>query len=114
MNSLEAHFEGLRSFADTYTEGAIKRERSGLSLLRVIQRMDKVADREIDIIHQRAEEHAAQGKSPAIACRKGCGYCCYQVVAASIPEVLLVADYLRKNRSTAELEATVKKLAAYL
>lgn len=33
----------------------------------------------------------------AIQCAPGCGYCCHLKVTGSIPEIVVIADYLRKN-----------------
>jgi hypothetical protein len=42
------------------------------------------------------------GKS---ACRKGCFFCCFQHVEASLPEILLLSDHLRRNLSPLEMTA---------
>ena len=39
----------------------------------------------------------AQRADDLIACRKGCAYCCTQLVAATAPEALLVAATIRKR-----------------
>src|SRR5579871_1376413 len=34
-------------------------------------------------------------QKPAIACRKGCGFCCHVTITATAPEIFLVANWLR-------------------
>jgi Fe-S-cluster containining protein len=41
----------------------------------------------------------------SVACKAGCGHCCYQVVAVSPPEALTIFDHLKRLREPAELEA---------
>jgi Fe-S-cluster containining protein len=37
----------------------------------------------------------AEPAKPAIACRKGCGFCCHLTITATAPEIFLVANALR-------------------
>ena len=46
-----------------------------------------------------------------IACGPGCPFCCHVRLTASPPEILLVADHLRKTWPAAKLDALKKKLA---
>src|ERR1700761_1237310 len=34
---------------------------------------------------------------PAVACRKGCGFCCHVPITATAPEIFLVANALREQ-----------------
>jgi hypothetical protein len=34
-------------------------------------------------------------QKPAIACRKGCGFCCHLTITATAPEIFLIANWLR-------------------
>ncbi len=60
----------------------------------------------LEVLHQ-------QGKSPDIACRKGCSYCCGTRIMASIPEVLRLASWVVENFSKEELGALRKRLAEF-
>jgi hypothetical protein len=48
---------------------------------------------------------------PALACRKGCAYCCWNWVGATAPEIFLLARTLRRQEGT-ELAATIRAAAA--
>lgn len=41
---------------------------------------------------------------PALACKEGCDWCCYQRVGAAAPEVFRIIAYLRQTLSPAEFE----------
>lgn len=45
-----------------------------------------------------------------IACAAGCPWCCHIRLTASIPEVLLVLDYLRRTLSAEELATLTRKV----
>ena len=51
--------------------------------------------------------------SRVIACHEGCHWCCHLKVSATAPEVLLLADYLRRSAPPQVLE-TAKRRAAEL
>ena len=34
-------------------------------------------------------------QKPAVACRKGCGFCCHVTITATAPEIFLIANWLR-------------------
>jgi Fe-S-cluster containining protein len=46
----------------------------------------------------------------AIACRAGCAWCCSLFVSATAPEILQIADYLRKTRSSDDLAVLHERL----
>jgi hypothetical protein len=50
-------------------------------------------------------------RPPALACKEGCDWCCYLNVGTSAPEVIRIAEYLRKTLSAEELEAIRQRLA---
>jgi hypothetical protein len=54
---------------------------------------------------------AAPPPVPA-ACKAGCAFCCSLQVGATPPEVLTMADHLRKSRTDAELATLVERLQA--
>jgi Fe-S-cluster containining protein len=53
---------------------------------------------------------------PCLGCPDGggCTYCCYQGVVATVPEILLLADYLRHHRSADELEGIKNRCRDYI
>jgi Fe-S-cluster containining protein len=47
---------------------------------------------------------------PPIACKEGCAWCCYKLVGTAAPEVLRIADYLRRTLAPADLEALCERV----
>ena len=60
----------------------------------------------LEILHQK-------GLSPAIACRKGCAYCCGTQIMATVPEVLRLAEWIKENFSEEEQKALKDRLSAF-
>lgn len=54
--------------------------------------------------------NGATGK-PAIACRKGCGFCCHVTITATAPEIFLIANFLR-DQYRDDLEALLYRVQA--
>ena len=48
---------------------------------------------------------------PAIACRKGCGFCCHVTITATAPEIFLIANSLRDQYKD-DLEALLYRVQA--
>jgi Fe-S-cluster containining protein len=73
------------------------------------------ASRAAEIVHQAFE--ASLGQAPPkldIACRKGCGYCCHNWVAATAPEVFLIARHVRSqpDGDASAADAVIARAAA--
>lgn len=49
-------------------------------------------------------------ESPPVACKAGCAWCCYQLVAASVPEVVRIASFLRDTLPSQDYAATIDRL----
>src|SRR5438477_188820 len=54
------------------------------------------------------------GEIANIECKKGCGFCCTQMVAVTIPEVLRLADHIRSTWSEEERAALDLRMASYM
>jgi Fe-S-cluster containining protein len=70
------------------------------------------AARVAEIVHQVFEASLAQ--TPAkldTACRKGCGYCCHAWVAATAPEVFLIARHLQSRADSKQSDSSADWLA---
>ena len=77
---------------------------------------DVVALAECVLARAEREMAAARRADPPVrppACQRGCAWCCYLLVPVSVPEVVLLAQYLRDTRSAAELEALIARLASH-
>lgn len=96
--------QGLDGFAErTFRKGLA----DGQGLVHLKQITDKVRSVADD------EMEGAQRAGPAVACKKGCAYCCYQPVSVNIPEVLYLASYIRENYSPEELEQLRSRMSEY-
>jgi Fe-S-cluster containining protein len=60
-------------------------------------------------VHQIVDPLIA-GEMRKSACRKGCFFCCFQPVEANLPEVLLLADHLRRTLSPQEMSALRERM----
>ena len=64
---------------------------SAVSTIELARRINELTDRSI------GQVHAACHDGHRIACRSGCTYCCMFPVAASAPEVLAIAAFVREG-----------------
>lgn len=102
----EKQFNGLRSFAETYGNSTLDRERSLAGLEKLIRKVELTADRSIENLER------ARPVNP-VKCAAGCWHCCTQLVAATVPEVLTVASYVREHFSESEQAEVRNRLRAY-
>ncbi len=62
-----------------------------------------------------AMDHSLANNKPgdAIACRKGCSYCCHNFAGATVPELLLIARFVRDQPAgyQRDLESTLAPVA---
>ena len=49
-------------------------------------------------------------ESPKVACDVSCAWCCYQQVKVSLPEVMLIAEYVRASMDDECKKALLKRL----
>jgi hypothetical protein len=52
--------------------------------------------------------------APAVECRKGCSWCCYQLVATTAPEVIYAARFIRATFDNAEFRTLRDHLATHV
>jgi hypothetical protein len=70
----------------------------GLILLDELRKRPSGASRAADIALEAAESTLARRERPvAIACKRGCAFCCHGLVSASAPEVLRIARWIALN-----------------
>jgi len=108
------HMGGLQNFAESYGDSKLKRSRSEESLTALIRKVDIVAAGESKEMWANIENLTTRVGLLKPDCKIGCDHCCYQVVAATIPEVLNVAAYVRANFSAEQQEELKTKLANYM
>jgi Fe-S-cluster containining protein len=88
--------------------GTVEALKTGRTPLKVIE----VAERAAALAEKAVEEFMAADPPPPLACREGCDWCCHLPVGAAAPEVLRIAEYLRRTLSPEELQATRQRAAA--
>lgn len=98
----QRHLEGLLGFATEYCSASLDRDRSPFSMRKFVRRLSVVADSSIDSLDR-----------DRIVCGAGCCHCCVQLVAATVPEVLSVAAYVRESYSAEQLAGLKDRLKQY-
>jgi Fe-S-cluster containining protein len=56
------------------------------------------------------QTHQPFANNPALACKKGCSWCCRFQVSVTAPEIFRIADYVRENFSAEQLAALQARL----
>jgi Fe-S-cluster containining protein len=82
--------------------GAVEVLRTGRVPLKVIE----VAERAAALAENALGEVVATDPPPPLACREGCDWCCHLPVGLAVPELLHIAEYLRRTLTPEELHAT--------
>lgn len=86
------------------TVEAFRAGRTPLAVIEVTARAGEVAARAV-------EDAARRQTPPALACKKGCDWCCYCRVGTAAPEVLRIAEYLRQTLPPEQLQAVRERVA---
>jgi Fe-S-cluster containining protein len=79
---------------------------TALSTLELARSINELTDRSI------GQVHAACHDGHRVACRSGCTYCCMVPVAASAPEVLAIATFVRERFDEARQAALDRRVEA--
>ena len=106
--------DSLLCYAETLVERTLQKERSAERLVRAVQKLQLLANTEVDKFQVAAVEASKHGRGDTIACKVGCCHCCYRVPEASIPEMLVVWDHIRNNFSAEEREALRERVRTYV
>ena len=77
---------------------------AALSTIELARNTNELTDRSI------RQVHAACHDGHRIACRSGCTYCCMVPVAASAPEVLAIASFVRERFDAEQLSALNRRI----
>jgi Fe-S-cluster containining protein len=92
--------------------------RASLYVLRTQPRSRAMLEQLVDWSHQQSEaisERLQASEDPLRrrlpVCAEGCAYCCYQGVSTAAPEILRIAEYLRKTLDANELAAVRERVA---
>jgi Fe-S-cluster containining protein len=79
---------------------------TALSTIELARSINELTDRSI------RQVHAACHDGHRVACRSGCTYCCMVPVAASAPEVLAIATFVRERFDEARQAALDRRVGA--
>jgi Fe-S-cluster containining protein len=104
----------LEAAAREVTANALSVDKSPSVLAGALRRVTKLEDKEIDAIQKRIDERADRGEIANIDCKKGCWFCCTQMVAVTIPEVLRLADHIRATWNEEQRANLDKRMASYM
>ena len=107
-------FQQIEGLARDVTDNSLSLERTQEALGTAIRKVTKIEDKEIGTIQRVVEERAARGEINNIACCKGCWYCCAQMVAATIPEVLRLANHIRESWTDDQRARLAERMAEYM
>src|SRR3954464_2291098 len=91
-DSISAELGWLYAFAKDTTETKLKVERTPEQIDKLTARLEKLAEKEINVIHSKVSALGEAGAHLLPACKKGCWYCCSHMVTATIPEIIHVAN----------------------
>lgn len=104
----------LEMTAASVTDNALALEKTPESLIGSLRRVTKLQEKEIAAIQKRIDERAARGEIANIDCSMGCWFCCTQMVAVTIPEVLRLAEHIRATFTPEQREDLDKRMAGYM
>ena len=79
---------------------------AALSTIELARSINELTDRSI------AQVHAACQDGHRVACRSGCTYCCMFPVAASAPEVLAIATFVRERFDEEQQSSLARRVEA--
>jgi len=117
ITSNERILERLRRLEHGATDtmdNALAIEKNGEGLLSGLRRITKAQEREIALIQQHIDARAARGEIQNIDCSMGCWYCCTQMVAVTVPEVLRLAEHIRNTFTPEQREDLDKRMEGYM
>lgn len=109
---------GLRPFIEVEAKMTLEvlaeGRASGAPAREVVAAVADAATEDAELGARETSDRIPSTKRLLPVCKEGCSYCCHQVVFASAPEILRIADHLRATRSPealAELAARAARTA---
>jgi Fe-S-cluster containining protein len=95
-------------------DNALGVEMSEESLLGAVRRVSNYQEKEIAASQKRIDERVVRGEVTPIDCKMGCWYCCTQMIAVTIPEVLRLVTYIRSNWTENKIQKLNERMASYM
>ena len=112
-SGVSAELGWLYSFAKDTTETQLRVERTPEQIIKLTSKLERLAEREINSIHQKISSLGEAGAHLMPACRKGCWYCCTHLVTATVPEVINIANHIRQNWSDDEIASLRDRISQH-
>jgi uncharacterized protein len=112
-SGLQAELGWLYVFAKDTTESQLKEERTPERAAKLAAKLERLAEREINSIHQKISSLGEAGAHLMPACQKGCWYCCTHLVTATVPEVMQVANHIRETWTAEQIAALRERIAKH-
>src|SRR5262245_30488765 len=85
------------------TAAALKAGRTPLRVVQLAAQAAEGAERALEVLKDKYPP-------PPLDCQEGCDWCCYLEVGTVAPEVLRIADYLRRTLSAEEFQAARERV----
>lgn len=100
---------GLRPFIEVEAKIALalidEARAAGATAREIVASVADTATEDAELGARQVSDQIPSTRRLLPVCKEGCSYCCHQVVFASAPEILRIADHLRSTRSPEELES---------
>lgn len=106
-------YAGMYAFAREITESTLAEERTPERLYKLVGKLERLSEKEINSIHSKISALGDEGKGILPACSKGCWHCCTHVVGASVPEILEAARYIKETWSAEEIAELIVRIEAH-
>ena len=110
---LQSELGWLYGFAKDTTETKLKVERTPEEMDKVVNRLEKMAEKEINTIHSKIAALGEAGAHLMPDCKKGCWYCCTHMVTATAPEIIHVANFIRANWNEQQIASLKERIASH-
>lgn len=103
-----AHLTSLRLSSRDVASLNLDAEKTPEALNTAVRKLFTIATKQTQALEQAA---AYEGKH--LACKNGCWFCCTQIVMATLPEILRIADHIRETWSDEERAELQVRIAKY-
>lgn len=103
-------YQKLMEESQAKTEAVFANGCSPAALIELTWEQCKAVEHEID---KTLDEARSKGRIDMPMCKKGCYYCCHQIVGVLAPEVFLLVDWIRANWNPLDVQALRERLKVY-
>jgi Fe-S-cluster containining protein len=86
------------------TAALLKSGRTALHVIKIAEEAMQTAEQAVASAMQREPPH------PPSACAAGCAWCCYQRIGAAVPEIIHIAEFIRREFQPEEIAALEERI----